>query len=239
MRTTTLLCLSAALLLCLSACGSPAPPVATPAPTAPPPPTSTPALAPTDIPDTFNPHMPDLPDLPATLAAYTESFAPYTYTGDTDATYGERHFALEDTPENAAEGLIVERYAYEIAGAYDKYAALFDSPDMQLSAANLEKNNESGGMNEYIVHTVSTMTRDEVLQSDEYFITGDSTDSVRNFVNTYAYEEFTLVKIDFSMTWSPAALARGPQLGDGDYTRIFLCGREPGADWKIYEIYWV
>ncbi len=41
------------------------------------------------------------------------------------------------------------------------------------------------------------------------------------------------------MALSQKALSRGPQLGDGDNTRSFLCGKNNDVnEWKIYEVYW-
>ena len=42
------------------------------------------------------------------------------------------------------------------------------------------------------------------------------------------------------ITWehSEASLAMGPQIGDGRYERLYLCGKtDTSNEWKIYEVF--
>lgn len=49
--------------------------------------------------------------------------------------------------------------------------------------------------------------------------------------------EYVVAQAEISLAWSESVLKQGPQLGDGEYTRVFLCGRNAEEEWRIYKIY--
>lgn len=174
------------------------------------------------------------------LGSYAGEVPAYQYDGKSDVTYGDRHFKLEDLPENAAEGLVALYYRYDISGAYDKLGELIgETPGLQISVDNTRESAEEGVyMREYVLHALDTLTREEVAAAD-YDTQGFDLDILQRQMPECALAEFVLVRADVSMAWSEKALERGPQIGDGRYTRYYLCGREAGGDdWKIYEVIW-
>ena len=63
--------------------------------------------------------------------------------------------------------------------------------------------------------------------------------SLKDYIEKYSLTEFTIIRVEVSMTYSQEAINRGPQLGEGTYVRSFLCGKgNDEKEWKIYEVYW-
>lgn len=170
------------------------------------------------------------------LENYIETFPDYSYAGETEATFNDRHFKLEDVPENLAEELVAENYYYDIAGEFDKLGNVFgENEALQISAANTQKNYQEGVyIKDLVVKNLSVIKKDELnnTQSPAAF-------SLEKDVTEYGLTEFTVIRAEISMAFSQKALSRGSQLGDGDYTRSFLCGKNKDVnEWKIYEVYW-
>ena len=149
----------------------------------------------------------------------------YAYTGEMEVIAGGRSFYLEDTPENPAEEAAAHYYAYDIAGDYAALEALCSGNESLVNSARSQAENAAAGdyVQQYIVYALETMeTIPEQVLAD---------------VGRFGLTSYAAVRADIEMTWSPEAAAKGPQLGDGWYTRLFLCGEGDGG-WKIYEVYW-
>lgn len=168
---------------------------------------------------------------------YVEEFEAYAYEGENDVTVGERHFLLEDAPENVPEELVSNFYRYEITGEFEAYFDLIgESESLLIATGNVEKLYEEGFTRELIVHRLYTMTQEEVEEAD--FQVSFQEELSRD-VEKYQLTEYTVVRAEIYMAWSEAALKKGPQLGDGDYDRGFLCGKDAQGSWKLYEVYWL
>lgn len=90
-------------------------------------------------------------------------------------------------------------------------------------------------MKEYVIHGFSTWSKEDFQNADYDFM-----HILKKDILKYQFTTFSMVQADISMTWSEAALERGPQLGNGTYSRLFLCGKISDDDsWKIYGIYWI
>lgn len=168
---------------------------------------------------------------------YVETFEEYEFLGETDATFEDRHFALEDTPENSLEELVVNRYYYDISGEYEKHLNLVgDNKALKICIENEEEAFQEGNyMEEYIIHRLSTWSKADLKEMDAVFY-----EMVAENVGEYQLSEFAIVQADLSMVHSKKSLELGPQLGNGDYIRGFLCGKQNENDqWKMYEIYWL
>ena len=171
------------------------------------------------------------------LENYVEEFPDYEFTGELDETVGERHFQAEEAPENIVEELIFDDYAYNIEGEYDKLFEIYGENEAnKISVSNTKKRFDDGTyMKEYVIHGLSTWSKEDFLNADYDFM-----HILKRDILKYQFTSFSMVQADISMTWSEAALERGPQLGNGEYIRLFLCGKNSDDDsWKIYEIYWI
>ncbi len=176
-------------------------------------------------------------DQEVSLENYVEDFPDYELTEELDVTVGDRHFEAEEVPENIVEELIFHDYYYNIQGEFDKLLELYgENEALKISASNTKKRFDEGAyMKEYVIHGLSTWSK-EVFQNADY----DFMHILKRDILKYQFTSFSMVQADISMTWSEAALERGPQLGNGEYIRLFLCGKVSDDDsWKIYEIYWI
>lgn len=161
----------------------------------------------------------------------TELETPYTYSGETQTQVNDRSFTLEDIPEIYPEELVVMNYYYDIVGEYDKLGDLYgENEALKISAENEKKNfNDGNYVKEYIIHDVSPLVKDELDEMLEKQIASD--------IEKYSLSESLIIKADIDLVWADSASA--PQIGNGRYPRLFLCGRLNVEDsWKIYECYW-
>ncbi|NCC15081.1 MAG: hypothetical protein EOM28_01825 [Clostridia bacterium] len=168
---------------------------------------------------------------------YVEDFSAYDFTREMNATVNDRHFEAEEAPENVVEELVFDHYYYDIKGEFDQFADIYGEIEaLKISARNTKKKFEEGAyIKEYIIHSLSTWSKEEFQNSDYVEI-----HILKDDVLKYQLSSFAIVQVDISMALSQAALERGPQLGDGEYTRGFLCGKKTDDDiWKIYNIYWI
>lgn len=170
------------------------------------------------------------------LENYATEFPDYEFTGILDETVGDRHFESEITPVNIAENLVFCDYYYDIKGEYEKLSGINgDNEGLKISAINEKKRFDEGAyMQDYIIHSLSTWTKAD-FKSSEYI----EKHSITSDILKYQVSTFAIVQADISMVWSEEALKRGPQLENGEYRRLFLCGKKSDEDkWRIYEIYW-
>lgn len=161
----------------------------------------------------------------------TEIETPYTYSGETQTQVNDRSFTLEDIPEIYPEELVVYNYYYDIVGEYDKLSDLYgENEALKISADNEKKNFDEGiYVKEYVIHDVAPMAEDEL---DEMLAKQIASD-----IEKYTLSESLTIKADIDLVWADSAAA--PQIGNGRYPRLFLCGRQSLEDnWKIYECYW-
>lgn len=161
----------------------------------------------------------------------TEIETPYKYSGETQTQVNDRSFTLEDIPEIYPEELVVNNYYYDIVGEYDKLSDLYgENEALKISADNEKKNFDEGiYVKEYIIHDVAPMAEDELDEMLAKQITSD--------IEKYTLSESLIIKADIDLIW--AETAEAPQIGNGRYPRIFLCGKQDVDDsWKIYECYW-
>lgn len=161
----------------------------------------------------------------------TEIETPYKYSGETQTQVNDRSFTLEDIPEIYPEELVVMNYYYDIVGEYDKLSDLYgENEALKISADNEKKNFDDGNyVKEYIIHDVSPLAKDEFDEMLEKQIASD--------IEKYSLSESLTIKADIDLVWADSAAA--PQIGNGRYPRLFLCGRQSLEDnWKIYECYW-
>lgn len=96
---------------------------------------------------------------------------------------------------------------------------------------------------ELILHSLDTFTRENFFPGGGYFEEQEWSDrfleDLMEEVAEHGLVEYTVVCANLSWKWTDAALAAGPQLGNGRYERPFLLGRTAEDEsWKIYELYW-
>lgn len=172
------------------------------------------------------------------LDGYTADPPAITFGGETDASFGERHILLEEAPENVAEELTALFFYEDIAGRYDRRKELYGAGTTlgQMEDSSERQAEEGVYVREYVLHSLTTVARDGLFPEEFY---GFSPQILQRDVERYGLTAFTVVKADMSMYYSEAALARGPQLGDGRYEWFFLCGQTAqDGEWKLYELYW-
>lgn len=170
------------------------------------------------------------------LEGYTEGFPVYEFSGDVDITFTDRHFELQDPPENIAEELVANTYYYNISCQFDElYNIYVDNDYMKILVNNTKLNFEDGVyIKDFVIHSLSTLTKEELLNLSFDFVDSLLQDDVAKFKLTH----LTVIQADVSMAWSEKALEYGPQIGDGRYYDFYLCGKDSDSDfWKIYEIY--
>ncbi len=151
----------------------------------------------------------------------------YAYTGEVRISTGGRTFTLEDVPENPAEEAAANSYAYDIAENYEGLAELYsESEALLISAQNDAESWENGDyIQSYTIHGLETLPQSDIPSQ------------IVDEAETFGLEQYAFVRADVDWTYSDQKLAQGPQLGEGRYFRLFLCGEKDGQ-WKIYEIYW-
>ena len=151
-----------------------------------------------------------------------------------------RSFLLEDLPESEAEALVVKDFLYSITGEFDKKALLLaDTETHRIYLVNEERNLREGcHIKSHVIHAVMTLTAEEYAQ--EQFSDGESNPlyyhNAQALAQEYDLGAYEIVRVEFTVAWSEAALEKGPQWGDGTYSRSFLVGKCSGDNaYKIYE----
>jgi hypothetical protein len=119
--------------------------------------------------------------MPSQWRGYVETFPAYEYTGTKNATFADRHFELQDAPQNIPEELVTLNFYYDISGEYDKLYDLCGSESLQISATNTEKNFKDGQYTqEFIVRQLSTLPLDEFLNRDSGILEMTKSDVTQN-----------------------------------------------------------
>lgn len=174
---------------------------------------------------------------PIEYVDYVETFDEFDFVEKVELTVADRHFLCEDNPENVAENLIYGFYAYNIQADWEKYNALFgeENEALQITAENEKKAFAEGRyIKEYIIHSLKTLTLDDIATVDAGFV-----DLYQRDAKHYGLKAYTVVQAEITMAHSQASLEAGPQIGDGTYTRYYLCGKTSDENaWRIFEIYW-
>lgn len=142
-----------------------------------------------------------------------------------------RHVKFESMPSDLAQLQAAWFYKYQGLGQYELCGKLF--PEDQLQSLNLDQQDrdlkEGYYMEEYIIHGFETLSQETYQGARERY---------DKLASSYGYKEYKVVRVSFTQKWSPKALARGPQWGDGTYTRDLAVGKEPGRGekWKIFDL---
>ena len=167
-------------------------------------------------------------------AGYVEIFPDYTYQGAQKLSVKGRSFFLKDKPQNIAEELVAMNYYYDIAGKYDKLYEISGSKALKISAENTEMNYRDGQyVRKYTLNRLTTLTLAQFVQRDESML-----EMADRAIKESSLSAYTLVRLDFTMKY-PKGQEGQSQLGNGDYTFYFLCGKAgDNGSWKIYEVFW-
>ncbi len=104
------------------------------------------------------------------LDGYTADPPAITYSGQTDASFGERHILLEEAPENAAEELTALFFYEDIAGRYDRRKALYGAGTTlgQMEDSSERQAEEGVYVREYVLHSLTTVARDGLFPEEFY-----------------------------------------------------------------------
>ena len=142
-----------------------------------------------------------------------------------------RHVKFESMPADMPQMTAAWFYKYKGLGQFDMCSRLF--PQDQLEALNFEQEDrdfkDGYYIQEYIVHGFKTLSQEEYEDQKARY---------DQLAASYGYKEYKVVRVSFSQKWSPKALQKAPQWGDGEFTRDFAVGREAGLRerWKIFEL---
>ncbi|WP_051280079.1 hypothetical protein [Anaerovorax odorimutans] len=149
----------------------------------------------------------------------------YKYKGETTVKTDDRNFVLEDIPENLAEETIAKDFLYTITGEFDKKAEIIaDTEEYSFSIENEKKQFENEEFpKSYIIHNISTLTKEEYDHYNEW----------QECVEKYKLNDYKIVNVNFTQTYSEEAIEKGPQWGNGTYSRSFIVGKSN----NIYKIY--
>lgn len=166
----------------------------------------------------------------ALFDSYVTEFPFYVYTGMKLSDHEGRVFTIEDTPKNLAEAAVIEWYGLNWTGGTKKLELCCGNEALKFGSESDYKR--------YTIHEVSTLTPEdftvETMPSLEAFIRWLSQD-----IQKFGLTEYTVVYADLSWEWTPEQLARGPQLGNGRYERLYLLGKTESSNaWRLYECYW-
>lgn len=167
---------------------------------------------------------------------YITDFPEYEYNGEIEKVFDDRTFVLEDTPENIVEELAVNNFYFDIAGEHDKLAEIMGENETLTISLESEKKHFDEGIYliTNIIHDVSIFTVDDFDQTIDWF-----KNKVKEDVEEFGLIEYSVARVDITWEHSEASLAMGPQIGDGRYERLYLCGKtDTSSEWKIYEVFW-
>lgn len=136
-----------------------------------------------------------------------------------------RQLIFEDMPENDMEAAVADRYYFEFARDYDAWGKL----DKRLDTGTLE-NTEKAYQEGYYIQkkTVKSLEtcQPEDLEMEKYI------PDYLEIVEQNSLKEYTLVMVTVDQEWSN--LDRSPQIGNGEYSQLFLLGKTDGQ-YQIYE----
>lgn len=142
-----------------------------------------------------------------------------------------RHVKFESMPSDMPQMTAAWYFKYRGLGQFDMCKRLF--PKNQLEALNFDQEDmdfkDGYYIQEYIVHGFETLPQEAYADHKEHY---------DQLAASCGYEGYKVVRVSFAQRWSPKALERGPQWGDGEFTRDFAVGRESGLreKWKIFDL---
>jgi len=175
---------------------------------------------------------------------YQSEFPAYEYSGVQNFHFEDRVLVWEDAPENMVEQIVADSYRLEASFDFEALEELMGWSSLQISTRN-EAESAAEGMyfTKTIIHSLATLSKHDFAPNEGYFTEEEQSArfiaDLSKIVTEYALAEYSIVYANLSWEWSEAALALGPQLGDGRYERLFLLGRAAEEEsWKIYELFW-
>lgn len=196
-----------------------------PDPTEPPGATPAPTAQPTPVP------------LETMYARYIEEFSPLEEETETTVTANGCTLTLEDSPQNQPELLVYSQYVYTVLGDSEGMEPLLGEDFGFVGAAEIEAaeyQRGEGGMQTRTVHELHTMTMEEIQAAGNYTRT-----RLQQYLADYDLQQWTMVAVDQSWTYTAETEAAGPQLPAGRYQRYYLLGVPSGSrQFKIYNVYW-
>ena len=168
---------------------------------------------------------------------YIETFSAPEETVETTVTANGCTLTLEDSLNTEPELLVYQSYLYEAEGDWDRLEPLMDGDTTFAHTAELtakQYRDGEAGMESQTIHELHVMTLEEVQGASDY-----SRRELQQFLADYDLQQWTMVAVDLSWTYTPEKEAAGPQLPEGRYQRYYLLGIPSGAgDWKLYQVYW-
>ncbi|MDR1689561.1 MAG: hypothetical protein LBS21_13270 [Clostridiales bacterium] len=153
-----------------------------------------------------------------------------------------RSITFEDIPENIAEMAVAYEFLYTITGETDKKAHILADSETHRLILNNEKKQieEELFMQKFIIHKSTVLTEDQYGREYAPEL-GTYTNSLiydgwRECVEKFGLTEFEIINAEFSQCYSPKALERSPQHGNGFHRRSFIVGKNAKDDaYKIYD----
>lgn len=182
-------------------------------------------------------NAPESPD--ALLYAHyvdDESLPAPDFTPDARYTFEDRTIVLEDSVENALEGLAYAYYYNCCAADFDALVGLVGENEALQNATKSEGVHYREGryMTEYTIHEISTLTADDLQRISPF-----SKQDLARKIDNFTLKNLAVVRIDVSWKHNEASLQAGPQLGDGRYERYYLFATtQTQPAFKLYEVYW-
>lgn len=168
---------------------------------------------------------------------YIETFSAPEETVETTVTANGCTLTLEDSLDTEPELLVYQSYLYEAEGDWDRLSPLMDGDTTLAHTAELaakQYRDGEAGMESQTIHELHVMTLEEVQGASDY-----SRKELQQVLADYDLQQWTMVAVDLSWTYTPEKEAAGPQLPEGRYQRYYLLGIPSGAgDWKLYQVYW-
>ncbi len=164
----------------------------------------------------------------------------YEYLGEKEVTIEDRTFKLEDLPESIKEEIVALNFMYTITGNYDGlYDITADTEIDRISIDNVEKNYLEGVyIQSYVIHNISTLT--ELEYDQQKFDSGEVNPLYyygwESVIEKYGLSDYEIINVEFTQLYPEKALAWGPQLGNGRYSRNFIVAKtDKDKNYKIYD----
>lgn len=231
----SLLC--AAALLALTACT--AAPLESAAPETTPAQTAAPTPDPTEPPDATPAPTPQPTPVPeeTMYERYIDAFPAPDVESETTVTANGCTLTLEDSLDTEPELLVYSSFVYRVTGDLAQLDTLLGEDlsfvgAMETEAASFQRG--EAGEDTQTIHELHTMTKEEVQGASDY-----TRKQLQQYLADYDLQQWTMVAVDQSWTYTPETEAAGPQLPAGEYQRYYLLGMPSGAtEWKLYNVYW-
>lgn len=231
----SLLCAAALLALtaCTAAPSESATPESTPAQTA------APTPDPTEPPNATPAPTPQATPVPeeTMYRRYIDTFSVPDVDIETNVTANGCTLTLEDSLDTEPELLVYSSFVYRVTGDLAQLDTLLGEDlsfvgAMETEAASFQR--DEAGEDTQTIHELHTMTKEEVQGASDY-----TRKQLQQYLADYDLQQWTMVAVDQSWTYTPETEAAGPQLPAGEYQRYYLLGMPSGAtEWKLYNVYW-